>query len=147
MFSQEYETRTLIEKNYAKRLPLGHGVVFLLFWVNIGIMDLKYHKDWTTLPWFYCNKCKLWYGNWTKKLKMIDSERDSVVGWTRPALNSYYCYCTENGFKPLYRYSPKWMDIPLDGFPLNVISTNSYIYNWLTSLWGFLLYPFKYTCS
>ena len=60
--SQECKTWTLIEKDHADCLPLSHGIVFLLFWVSRGIMDLKLDNNWITLPWFYCNRvinCKL----------------------------------------------------------------------------------------
>ena len=73
----ECETQTLMEKDYAERLPLGHGVVFLLCWVIRGIMDLKYHKDWTILPCFYCNISINWCGTlWKVKLKMIHLEHN-----------------------------------------------------------------------
>ena len=52
-------------------------------------MDLKPHNDWTTLPCFYCNKHLIdaIIGLHTEReTKMIDSERDSVVGWTRVAV-------------------------------------------------------------
>ena len=77
--SQEYETWTLMGKDYAKRLPLSHGVVFILFWVMRGIMELKYHKDWNTLPCFYCNKAFSWRNTRSVKLKMIVSRPDTPL--------------------------------------------------------------------
>ena len=53
-------------------------------------MDLKLNKDWTTLAYFYCNKAINWHNTRSVKLKMMDSERDSVVGWTRPRLKDDY---------------------------------------------------------
>ena len=49
VISCQRETRTLNRKFYADRLSLGHGVEFFILWLYKKIMDLKLHKDGTTL--------------------------------------------------------------------------------------------------
>ena len=88
--SHECETQTLIKKHHAERMPLCHSVIFLLFWVIAGIMDWKLQKYWATVACFYCKKAINWRNTWSVKLKMMDSERDSVVDWTRPHQNCCY---------------------------------------------------------
>ena len=74
--SRQCETRSLIGKDSDERLPLYHIVVFLLFWVIGGIMELKLHKYWTTLLAFTTKSDN----SRSEILKMIDSGRDYVVG-------------------------------------------------------------------
>ena len=68
--SWQCESRSFIGKDSAKRQPLSHGVVFLLFWVLGGIMELKYQKNWTTLLAFTASRqlidttCEAWNWKW-----------------------------------------------------------------------------------
>ena len=59
----------LRKKDHAEQLPLCHGVVFLLFWLNRGIMDLRLDNNGTTLLCFYCNKAINWRNTQSVKLK------------------------------------------------------------------------------
>ena len=82
--SWECETRSIIGNDSTEHLPLGHSVVFLLFeW-----LDESWTINWTKIWLLYCAFTatrNYWRDVRSVKLKMIDSERDSVVGWTRPA--------------------------------------------------------------